>query len=141
LTDKTIAALCCLFVLFHSLLGAQSREASGFDLHLDCARFQAKQGLTFVEIYYAFNRDSVSHVPRGNQFEASYRMNLEILTSDSVIKTIEWKREDIIQSKSEIKPNQMISDVYPILLTNGNFKIRLEINDLYEPKKVEINRE
>jgi GWxTD domain-containing protein len=135
LPNNITSTLCCLFVLCHSFLGAQSGETPGFDLHLDCARFKAEQGMTFVEIYYAFSRDSVSHVPRGNHFEASYRMTLDILMADSVIKTLEWKREDVIQPKSEIKPNQMISDVYPILLANGNFKVRLEINDLAEPNR------
>jgi GWxTD domain-containing protein len=91
--------------------------------------------MTFVEIYYAFSRDSVLHKPDGKNFVATYETKLDISTSDSVIKTIEWKREDIINSRSDIKPNQMISDVYPILLAEGTFKIYLELEDISGQKR------
>jgi GWxTD domain-containing protein len=86
--------------------------------------------MAFVEIYYAFSRDSVLHKPQGSKYVATYKAKLEVSTKDSLIKTVEWKREDVIDSKTDIKPNQMISDVYPILLAEGNFKIHLELMDL-----------
>jgi GWxTD domain-containing protein len=114
---------------------AQSENESDFDLYLDCARFQAEENMTFVEIYYAFNRDSVQHKSVGNKLIATYKSVLEISTNDSVIKTVEWKREDIINSRSEISPNQMISDVYPILLSEGEFKLHMELIDLSGSKR------
>jgi GWxTD domain-containing protein len=116
-------------------LWAQFAEISDFDLHLDWARFQAKGNMTYVEIYYAFCRDSLLHKPDGKSYVATYKTKLEVSTMDSVIKTVEWKREDVINSKSEIKPHQMISDVYPILLAEGDFKIYLEITDISGQKR------
>jgi GWxTD domain-containing protein len=130
----SVAFLGFLLSLFASLR-AQSVEISDFDLHLDCARFQAEKNMTYVELYYAFSRDSVLHKPDGNRYVATYKTKLEVSTSDSVIKTVEWKREDVINSKSDIKPNQMISDVYPILLAEGNFKIHLELEDISRQKR------
>jgi GWxTD domain-containing protein len=124
-----------LLIIGQASLWAQSTEGSDFKLHLDCARFQAKQNMTFVEIYYAFSRDSVAHVPERLKFVASYKTVLEISSLDSVIKTMEWKREDIIDSKSDIKPNQMISDVYPIMLGEGEFTIQMELIDLSDQKR------
>jgi GWxTD domain-containing protein len=88
-----------------------------------------------VEIYYSFNRDSIAHIPDGNQFVATYHTKLEILVKDSVLKTIEWNSQDMLNALTELKPNQMINDVYGLLLGQGEFKIKMEIKDLPGEKR------
>jgi GWxTD domain-containing protein len=113
----------------------QSPQKSDFGLQLDYARFHGEKNLTFVEIYYSFNRDSIAHIPKGDQFVAFYNTKLDISVKDSVIKTIEWQSQDALNSLEGLKPNQMISDVYGLLLGKGDFKIDLEVRDLSEQKR------
>jgi GWxTD domain-containing protein len=125
-----ILILCTDF----SSLWAQYRNESDFELHIDYARFQGEQNLIFVEIYYAFSRDSIAHIPEDDQFIASYNTKLEVSVNDSVLKTMEWKSQDALNSLTDLKPNQIINDVYGLLLGKGNFKIKLEVTDLLEQK-------
>ncbi len=132
---KTIVVLFILILCTaYSSLWAQPRNESDFDLHIDYARFRGEQNLTFVEIYYAFSRDSIVHIPEGEKFVASYNTKLDILVNDSVLKTIEWKSQDVLNSLADLKPNQMISDVYGVLLGKGDFKINLVVRDLSDQK-------
>jgi GWxTD domain-containing protein len=117
-----------------SSLGAQSPQKSDFGLHLDYARFHGEQNLTMVEVYYSFSRDSIEHLSTGKQYVATYRSKLDISVKDSVLKTIEWNSQDVLNSLEDLKPNQMINDVYGLLLGKGNFKIQLELKDLSSGK-------
>ena len=83
------AYLILLLILFpcFTSLWAQSGRMSNFDLHLDYARFRGEQNLTFVEIYFAFSRDSIAYVPDGDSFMASYNTKLDISVNDSVLKS------------------------------------------------------
>ncbi len=134
MSKKIIIIFFLIFCTGYSFIWAQSTDKSGFDLHMDYARFQGEQNLTFVEIYYSFNRDSIAHITDGNQFVASYNTKIEVSANDSVLKTMEWKRRDALNSLAELKPNQMISDVYGLLLGKGDFTINLEVRDLSRQK-------
>jgi GWxTD domain-containing protein len=120
--------------VFFSLLQAQSNNKSAFQLDLDYARFRGEQNLTLVEIYYAFHRDSILHVNSDDKYIATYQTKLEISVKDSVIKTIEWRGQDLLNSLDDLKPNQTINDVHKLLLGQGDFKVRLEVMDLANQK-------
>ena len=130
MSKKNSVIFFLIFCTGFSFVWAQFTDKSDFDLHLDYARFQGEQNLTFVEIYYAFKRDSIAHITDGDQFVASYNTRLEVSANDSVLKTMEWKSIDALNSLADLKPNQMISDVYGLLLGKGDFKINLEVRDL-----------
>ena len=130
---KTIFIILILILCTgYSSPRAQPQNKSNFDVHLDYARFRGEQNLTFVEIYYAFSRDSIAHIPEGDRFIASYNTKLDISVNDSVLKSIEWNSQDAVNSLTDLKPNQMISDVYGVLLGKGEFEINLEVSDLSE---------
>jgi GWxTD domain-containing protein len=115
---------------FLSLVFAQSQEKNSFRVHLDYARFRAEQNLSFVEIFYAFDRDTILHKIDGQFFKASYRTTIEISANDSLLKTIRLHGTDSVDSLSQIHADQMINDVYGLVLGAGKFKINVTVSDL-----------
>jgi len=130
LPKRNFIVLLLVLCSCYSNLIAQSNTESDFEVDLDYARFRGEQNLSLIEIYYAFHRDSILHVSTGDKYIATYLTKLDISVKDSVIKQIEWRGQDLLNSLDDLKPNQTINDVYGILLGPGEFKVRLEIIDL-----------
>jgi GWxTD domain-containing protein len=80
-------------------------------------------------------------VSADERYIATYLTKLDISVKDSVIKTLEWRSQDFLNSLEDLKPNQTINDVYGLLLGPGGFKVRLEVTDLANQKSAynEIN--
>ena len=134
MSKKTLIVIFLIGCSGFVSLFAQQITASDFELNLDYARFRGAQNLKLVEIYYAFYRDSVLHVNTGDKYLASYLTKLDISVQDSVIRSLEWRGQDLVNSLEDLKPNQTINDVYAILLGPGEFKVRVEVKDIASKK-------
>jgi GWxTD domain-containing protein len=100
------------------------------DLSVNYARFYGGNNLTFVEIYYGINRNSLEHIVYEEGYIAKYRIKLDVVFKDSVIKSVEWDNIDKVATLDKIGKNQMINDVHQLILGEGSFKIHLNVTDL-----------
>ena len=116
MSKKIFAAIALIICAVCSTLWAQSSTDSDFELSVDYARFRGEQNLTLVEIYFAFSRDSLQHISTGERYIATYLTTLDLAVKDSVIKTIEWRSQDIFNSSDELTNFEL---PYPESLNRG----------------------
>ncbi|MBN1893104.1 GWxTD domain-containing protein [bacterium] len=116
---------------------------SGMDFSLDYARFEASQGLGFLELYMAVPRSGLTYTPDGLTFRAGLGMNVRILLGDSTVLDQSWERTDTADSPASVLPGQVLNEVHSVFLKSGSYTVLVRITDQAgsgkKEKRFEIN--
>lgn len=123
-------------LLILSTLTIYGQEASPrFKFDVDYARFQASRGYIFLEIYISVPREILKYEPGVNGYIATYEFAIDIFHGDSLLKTLDWKKNDALVSLDQIKKGQQIYEIYQTYLSRGEFKFRIKLKDLTTQKE------
>jgi GWxTD domain-containing protein len=128
--------LFLLICSFKSFPYPQSDEKKEINLYVDFARFQADSIFSFLEIYFAFDRNAVEHIHQGEIYTAQYDVKIQVYADDSLLNTSQWKGRDQVNSIHEIRPGQLINDLHRLFLSPGFFSIDLAVTDQSNNKKI-----
>ena len=125
-----LALLVIGALLLSSRSFAQLKSKNQFNFNTDFARYAAKDGWIYVEVYYSFLREKLRHEPIDGVLKGTYKVELTIFRGDSLLNSANWSSYDAVQSLEKINSIQRINDVRQLMLRNGNYKINVKLTDL-----------
>jgi len=128
----TIYITIILISFFDSTLYADTAGQKQPNLYVDYAVFRSDTNLSYVDIYFAFERQQIQHLQsdKENFLIARYSVKLDVLSGDSLLYTSESMGSDRVESHQEVKPGQLISDICRLLLSPAKFLVTIRITDL-----------
>jgi GWxTD domain-containing protein len=135
---------CCALIsitFFNLSLCADSAGQKQTDLYVDYAVFRADTNLSYVDIYFAFERRQIQHLQTNeeNFLTARYSVKLNVLRGDTAIYASEWNGNDRVESHRDVKPGQLISDICRLILSPAKFTVTIGITDLSNRKEIKKN--
>ncbi len=107
----------------------QAPAAGAMDCYMDYARFDAEGDYECVELYFGVPRDALRYEPSDGKVRAVIRFDLKVLSSDSVILSRAWERQDQAESTASIQPGQMLQDVHEVFLKPGVYRVHASVSD------------
>lgn len=130
---QLMMSMLCLFCFF-SFASAQTVRGGAISFDVDVARFQASEGWTYVEIYYAIPRDGLEYRAVEDQFKAQFEIGANIIVGDSVVAQKAQQSVDVTDSLEAIQEGQFFYNVFSFYLKEGSYKLRARITDLWQDK-------
>jgi len=123
-----ILVLSIVFGLFSSLF-SEVKRGGDILIQVDVCRFKAKEGWTFLETYFAFPRNQLSHEQVGDNYEANFEIRINIVSNDSLVTSRAWQLVDRVTSLEDIKSGQQIFDLYSVFIREGHYTLKALVRD------------
>jgi len=124
-----------IIFLILSFLGLKNPRALDLNLWIDYSSFIYNPDTTksYIEIYYALDRKQLDFYPQKEGAFASV-VELNLTLEDSLNQMVEKKNWKVATSVSDLREAKekefLIIDLIPILLSPGEFSLKLEASDL-----------
>src|SRR4030042_3867614 len=122
-------AAASLLFLLTDVSYSQVTRGGEVNFDMDMATFRASEGWTYLEIYYAVQRDSISHIFTKGRFEGSLELGAQFLLGDSVAARQNFQSVDIVDSLAEIRAGQHLYNQISFYLKDGDYTLHTNIND------------
>jgi GWxTD domain-containing protein len=119
-----------LLLLFQVVSHAQNAKIKAY---IDTKQFSAPQSGNYVEIYLQFVGKTIKFVPVQDGIQAKLGLEFDVLLNDSVVKS------DAYVLESPIAKDSIQDDFYEVkrfLLEPGEYKLRVKLSDLNNPKSI-----
>jgi GWxTD domain-containing protein len=119
-----------LLLLFQVVSHAQNAKIKAY---IDTKQFLAPQSGNYVEIYLQFVGKTIKFVPVQEGIQAKLGLEFDVLLNDSVVKS------DAYVLESPIAKDSIQDDFYEVkrfLLEPGEYKLRVKLSDLNNPKSI-----
>jgi GWxTD domain-containing protein len=97
---------------------------------MDAASYRQQGGLLYVEVYFMIQRDRLQFEAINDSIFARCRIELEVLTNDTVLSTTSWDLEDRAPNRESVLSKQKLSDVTSYNLPPGQYSFKGTITDL-----------
>jgi GWxTD domain-containing protein len=140
--STSLVLLPCLFLLAGEVLSQESTATLDLWLDYACFRNWPDTTLSYLEIYYSFNRGELEFVQEGEVYEASLFLNLTI--ENQLGDTVEnrmWNRRSRVDRQEDAQANYMILDEVAVLLSPGDYLMKFSVTDLNSEQQGETSLE
>ena len=134
MTKMPLTRTCILFTLIFSLYGIGSAQQEqtkvpAIPFTLDASQFRYSDTQTYLEFCAALPRSVLTYVPDGEQFVAEFIVTAEIVKDDSVIGVKKWRNINHVDSLKHITDQQRLHCINNFILDQGDYNLRLTIED------------
>ncbi len=140
--STSLVLLLCLFSLAGEVLPQEGTASLHLWLDYACFRNWPDTSLSYLEIYYSFNRGELEFAREGEIYEASLFLNLTI--EDQLGDTVEnrmWNRRSRVDRPEDAQADYMILDEAAVLLRPGDYLMKFSVTDLGSEHRGEANLE
>lgn len=130
-----------LLMLFSGVI-FNSRADDVFPFNYDYSVFREESSNVFVEFYYAFDPHQLTFLKTGAGFEASGRIELQIVRkSDSKLITKDFKVPLVLTDTSGTNRDVKLTGQINMIFESGVYDMKLKASDFNDPKRVSESEE
>ncbi|MFH2003583.1 MAG: GWxTD domain-containing protein [Bacteroidota bacterium] len=100
-------------------------------LDIDYARFFGNDDSIFLEVYYSFRTNSISHKSELDKFVGALNITMDLIKAGVSLEKKEWTVPSVITDTNEISSGKTLVGVKTFFLNPGDYSLVVSASDFY----------